>query len=51
MFNLQVKVEKIMDGENFEIEEGFEGRMDFEMTDYSGVGANPGHDPKPPGQV
>ncbi|BFG37592.1 hypothetical protein CerSpe_238660 [Prunus speciosa] len=32
--------------------EGFiEGRMDLETTDYSGVGANPEHDPKPPGRV
>ncbi|XP_062107750.1 uncharacterized protein LOC133818729 isoform X2 [Humulus lupulus] len=34
---------------NMEIEEEFiEGRMDFEKNDYSGVGANPEHDPKPP---
>ncbi|PON74944.1 Transmembrane protein [Parasponia andersonii] len=40
------------DGEKLEIGEGFiEGRMDFEKTDYSGVGANPEHDPKPPGKV
>lgn len=32
--------------------EGFiEGRMDLETADYSGVGANPEHDPKPPGRV
>lgn len=28
-----------------------EGRMDLETADYSGVGANPEHDPKPPGRV
>ncbi|EXB68689.1 hypothetical protein L484_024704 [Morus notabilis] len=39
-------------GVKFELEEGFfEGRMDFEKTDYSGVGANPEHDPKPPAKV
>ncbi|KAL3512416.1 hypothetical protein ACH5RR_025133 [Cinchona calisaya] len=28
-----------------------EGKMDIERTDYSGTGANPHHDPKPPGSV
>uniref|UniRef100_A0A803R848 Uncharacterized protein n=1 Tax=Cannabis sativa TaxID=3483 RepID=A0A803R848_CANSA len=38
-----------VDNNNIEIGEEFiEGRMDFEKSDYSGVGANPEHDPKPP---
>ncbi|KAG9146403.1 hypothetical protein Leryth_020129 [Lithospermum erythrorhizon] len=26
------------------------GRMDLETNDYGGTGANPNHDPKPPGR-
>ncbi|KAF8403464.1 hypothetical protein HHK36_011568 [Tetracentron sinense] len=38
------------DREVIEVEEGFvEGRMDIESNDYPGTGANPGHDPIPPG--
>ncbi|KAF8369739.1 hypothetical protein HHK36_032237 [Tetracentron sinense] len=38
------------DREVIEVEEGFiEGRMDIESNDYPGTGANPGHDPNPPG--
>uniref|UniRef100_A0A7N2R7M6 Uncharacterized protein n=1 Tax=Quercus lobata TaxID=97700 RepID=A0A7N2R7M6_QUELO len=43
----------LRDGDEvFDVGERFiEGRMDFETSDYKGTGANPGHDPKPPGKA
>ncbi|GMY20087.1 Cyclin/Brf1 TBP-binding protein [Fagus crenata] len=42
----------LKDGEELlDVGEGFiEGRMDFETTDYKGIGANPEHEPKTPGK-
>ncbi|KAM0977676.1 hypothetical protein ACFX14_013725 [Malus domestica] len=44
--------QNLLDEGVLDLGEGFvEGRMDLETNDYSGVGANPVHDPKPPGRI
>ncbi|RXH81623.1 hypothetical protein DVH24_035044 [Malus domestica] len=41
--------QNLLDEGVLDLGEGFvEGRMELETNDYSGVGANPDHDPKPP---
>ncbi|KAB2607693.1 hypothetical protein D8674_010861 [Pyrus ussuriensis x Pyrus communis] len=44
--------QNLLDEGVLDLGEGFvEGRMDLETNDYSEVGANPVHDPKPPGRI
>ncbi|CAN6717147.1 unnamed protein product [Malus baccata var. baccata] len=41
--------QNLLDEGVLDLGEGFvEGRMELETNDYSGVGANPDHNPKPP---